>query len=140
MAFKSLAPNLMVEDVTATVAFYRDVLGFTVGDTAMDEGALVWATVSADAVSVMFQARRSLEQELPQLKGQPISASQTLYIGVDDADALYQRVRSTAQVIKAPQTTSYGAREFYIQDPSGYILGFSSAASASDGDAGGAEA
>jgi lactoylglutathione lyase len=131
MAFKTLTPNLMVEDVSAAIAFYRDTLGFAVTGTmpAEGEGALVWASISAGDVSLMFQARHSLEEELPQLTGQPISASQTLYFGVEDADALYEDIRSNAHIIKEPQTTFYGAREFYIQDPSGYILGFSSSAS-----------
>jgi len=136
MAFKSLTPNLMVDDVSATIAFYRDTLGFAVTGTmpAKGEGAPVWASLSAGDVSLMFQARHSLEEELPQLTGQPISASLTLYIGVDDADALYESIRSNAHIIKEPQTTFYGAREFYIQDPSGYILAFSSPASADAAD------
>jgi lactoylglutathione lyase len=136
MAFKSLTPNLMVEDVSAAIAFYRDTLGLAVTGTmpAEGEGALVWASLSAGAISLMVQARHSLEEELPQLTGQPISASQTLYIGVDDADALYESIRSKAHVIKEPQTTFYGAREFYMQDPSGYILGFSSSASSDTAD------
>jgi lactoylglutathione lyase len=134
MAFKTLTPNLMVEDVSAAIAFYRDTLGFAVTGTmpAEGEGAPVWASLSANGVSLMFQARHSLEEELPQLTGQPISASQTLYIGVDDADTLYEGIRGNAHIIKEPQTTFYGAREFYIQDPSGYILGFSSSADATD--------
>ncbi|HZC06384.1 MAG TPA: VOC family protein [Ktedonobacterales bacterium] len=124
--FTSLTPNLMVEDVAQTVAFYRDALGFAVTDTAPEQGAPVWATVRAGAVSLMFQARPSLEEELPVFAGRPIGGALTLYIGVDDADALYARVHDKAQVVKEPVTMPYHAREFYIQDPNGYILGFSS--------------
>ena len=126
MTFTSLTPNLMVEDVAATVAFYRDTLGFAVTATVPDEVAPVWANVTANGLSLMFQARASLTEELPQLAGRAIGASQTLYIGVDDADALYAAIRERAQIIKAPYTAFYNAREFYIQDPNGYLLGFSS--------------
>ncbi len=126
MTYTSLSPNLMVEDVTKTVAFYRDTLGFDVTASVPDEDAPVWANVNTGSVSLMFQERHSLEEELPQLAGKPIGGALTLYIGVDDADALYARIRDKAQVIKEPMTTFYHAREFYIQDPNGYILGFSS--------------
>jgi uncharacterized glyoxalase superfamily protein PhnB len=135
MAFKSLAPNLMVEDVTRAIAFYRDTLGFEVAAKQPDEGAPVWAMLSAGGVSLMFQARQSLEEELPQLTGQPIGASQSLYISVDDADALYLSIHNTAHVLKEPQTSFYGAREFYIQDLDGYILCFASDVAAETGEA-----
>ncbi len=129
MTFKSLTPNLMVEDVTQTIAFYRDVLGFTVTATQPEDATPVWAMLQAGEVKLMFQARQSLEEELPQLMGQPIAASQTLYIEVDDADALHHDIASQAQIIKEPQTSFYGAREVTIQDPNGYLLCFSSPAS-----------
>jgi uncharacterized glyoxalase superfamily protein PhnB len=135
MAFKSLAPNLMVEDVTRAITFYREVLGFAVATTQPDEGTPIWAMLSAGGVTVMFQARQSLEEELPQLVGQPIGASQSLYIGVDDADALYASIRDRAHIIKEPHTAFYGAREFYIQDTDGYILCFASDVAAETGDA-----
>lgn len=126
MTYTSLAPNLMVEDVETTIAFYRDTLGFEVTARMPEEGAPVWASVTAGAVSLMFQQRHSLGEELPQLMDQPIGATLTFYIGVNDADALYARVRDMAHIIKEPTTTFYNAREFYIQDPNGYLLGFSS--------------
>lgn len=126
MTYTSLSPNLMVEDVARTVAFYRDTLGFEVSASVPDESAPVWAQVNAGAVSLMFQQRHSLAEELPQFADQPIGATLTFYIGVDDADALYNRVRDKARIIKEPMTTFYNAREFYMQDLNGYILGFSS--------------
>ncbi|MGH2501072.1 MAG: bleomycin resistance protein [Ktedonobacterales bacterium] len=126
MTLKSLTPNLMVEDVDATIAFYRDTLGFTVTGTAPDASPYVWASLKGGDVEIMLQARHSLEDELPQLTGKPLGASLTFYIGVDDADALHSAIKDKAAIIKAPMTAPYGAREFYAQDPNGYILGFSS--------------
>jgi uncharacterized glyoxalase superfamily protein PhnB len=126
MTLKSLTPNLMVEDVDATIAFYRDMLGFTVTATVPDATPYVWASLKSGDVEIMAQARHSLEEELPQLVGKPLGATLTLYIGVDDADALHSAIQGKATIIKAPMTAPYGAREFYAQDPNGYILGFSS--------------
>lgn len=128
MTFTSLSPNLMVEDVEASIAFYRDTLGFTVTATVPDAAPFVWASLKAGGVEIMLQERHSLAEELPQFADRPLGGSLTLYIGVDDADALHSAIQDKATIIKAPATTFYGAREFYAQDPSGYILGFSSPA------------
>lgn len=132
MTFTSLTPNLMVEDVEASIAFYRETLGFAVTATVPDAAPFVWASLKAGGVEVMLQARHSLAEELPQFADRPLGGSLTLYIGVDDADALHSAVQDKATIIKAPMTTFYGAREFYAQDPSGYILGFSSPAKSED--------
>ena len=125
MAISTLTPNLMVDDMPATLAFYRDILGFEVADTAPPEGAPVWAQLRSGGASVMLQTRASLSEELPDFREQPISATQTLFITVDDEmthDALYQRAHDAGAVIKQPYTTPYGAREFCLRDPEGYLL------------------
>jgi catechol 2,3-dioxygenase-like lactoylglutathione lyase family enzyme len=35
--FTSITPNLLVRDVAKSTAFYRDVLGFTMGETVPDQ-------------------------------------------------------------------------------------------------------
>lgn len=129
MQFKSLAPNLMVDDVSQAMAWYRDTLGFEVAATVPDEGApLVWAMLRAGAVTLMLEARGSIEEAFPQFAGKPACVTGSLYMDVDDADALYQSIAGKARVLKEPHLTFYGAREFYIEDPSGYALGFASQA------------
>ena len=53
-------------------------------------------------------------------------ASVSFYIEVEDAEALYETLKGNVSMHKALGTTWYGAKEFYIKDPDGYILGFSS--------------
>jgi uncharacterized glyoxalase superfamily protein PhnB len=125
MAISTLTPNMMVDDMPAALAFYRDILGFEVTDTAPPEGAPVWAQLRSGGASVMLQTRASLSEELPDFREQPIGATQTLFITVDDEmthDALYARARDAGAVIKQPYTTPYGAREFCLRDPEGYLL------------------
>lgn len=127
MAISMLTPNLMVDDMPTTLAFYRDTLGFEVADTAPPDGAPVWAQLRAGGASIMLQTRASLSEELPDLREQPIGATQTLYITVENEptfDALYARARQAGAIITEPFTTSYGAREFRLRDPEGYLLVF----------------
>ncbi len=127
MAISALTPNLMVDDMPTALAFYRDTLGFEVIDTAPPVGEPVWAQTRAGGASIMLQTRASLSEELPELRERPIGATQTLFITVEDGatlDALYQRAHEAEAVIKEPYTTPYGAREFCLRDPEGYLLVF----------------
>ncbi len=133
MTFKKLIPNLMVEDVTQSVVFYRDLLGFEFlmamrderpfdGLPAAGDKPLDWAMVQRDQVAFMFQRRDSLGEDVPALAGCDIGASLTLYMEVDGVDALYAALQGKADIVKPPQTTFYGRLELYLRDCNGYIL------------------
>ena len=126
MGLKSLTPNLMVEDVRATVDFYRDVMGFDLLTSVPEEGdVLDWAMVQRDEVRLMFQSRSSLSSDVPSLESAPIGASQTFYVEVADIQSLYDHLKGKVETIKDLHTTFYNTREFYFRDPNGYIFGFS---------------
>jgi len=132
---KQLTPNLAVEDVQRSVMFYTQVLGFTLKmcvdeekqpfNTIEETKSYLWANVMHGDVGVMFQQKRSFEDDLG-VSVDDIGATVSFYIEVADAPALYKRIKSKADIHKALDTTWYGAKEFYIKDPDGYILGFSS--------------
>jgi catechol 2,3-dioxygenase-like lactoylglutathione lyase family enzyme len=56
MTLKDLTPNIMVEDVSKTIDFYRDVLGFTVQSSVPADRPLVWASLRRDEVQIMLHA------------------------------------------------------------------------------------
>lgn len=136
MPLAKLSPNLMVEDVNETVAFYVDILGF---DFAMgvaeatrevvaawpSAAVLQYAMVVSGGVGIMFQSRHSLGGELPLFKNAEIGGSLTLYIECDDIEARHARCAAAdLPLLKDLRTTFYGMRELYIQDPNGYVLAF----------------
>ncbi len=141
----TLIPNLMVNDVSETALFYQNLLNFkliiAVADfkAEMQEGNIVtalikgkpldWANLKMDpedpsSAEFMFQSRRSLEDDLPTLKGENIGASQTLYMRTDNADAQFSRLKDKVEVIQEPITRFYAMREWYMKDLNGYILCF----------------
>jgi len=132
---KQLTPNLAVKDVAKSVAFYTEVLGFRLkmcvdesrqpGDTIAVSKHYIWANVMHGSVGMMFQQKQSFEDDL-NVSVKEIGALVSFYIEVEDAEALYERLKAKAPIHKALETTFYGAKEFYIKDPDGYILGFSS--------------
>ena len=122
---KKLTPNLMVEDVARTVAFYRDTLGFEVLTTLPGQEPFDFAIVRRDNVELMFQSRLSLSDNVPALSGAPIGASQTFYIEVTGVRDLYETLRDKVEIVVDFHETFYGTREFYFRDLNGYILSFS---------------
>ena len=126
---KKLTPNLMVEDVTRTLEFYRALLGFKIVTTLPDQEPLDFAIVQRDGVELMFQSRPSLSENVPALSGVPIGASQTFYIEVEGVRDLYQALHDKVEIVVDFHTTFYGTQEFYFRDINGYILSFSEASS-----------
>lgn len=128
MRWQKLTPNLMVEDVAASVAWFVDILGFTPdGDVPGEDGVLNFAMLHRDDVPLMLQRRGSLETDVPSLAGVPLSASLTFFIDVDDVTALYGPIRDRVETVVPLHDTWYGQREVYIRDLNGYIFCFAQA-------------
>ena len=127
VTLKKLTPNLMVEHVNDTVAFYKDVLGFALLASVPEKGEFNWAMMKRDTVEIMFQSRASLTGEVPQFQDKAIGGSLTLYIDVEDITGLYAQAQNKVTILHDLTTTFYGAREFIIQDCNGYILTFAQA-------------
>jgi len=133
--YKKLTTNMMVEDVSRTVDFYSDVLGFEfvmgvpensqeVVTTRQKGQALGFAITKCDNIEMMFQARRSLTEEVPEFSNMGIGGSLTFYIEVEDVKGLYAKLKDKVTIVKDMRTTFYGKQEFYIRDCNGYILTF----------------
>ena len=113
---------MIVKDVNETVKYYEDVLGFQMLASHPEEGKFEWAMVGSGGVTLMFQTAESLSGELPLFKGKDIFGSLTLYITVDDVEELHEKIKDKAEIIKDLNKTFYGATEFVVKDPNGYIL------------------
>jgi uncharacterized glyoxalase superfamily protein PhnB len=121
---ESLAPNLFVKDIRATLNFYQ-LLGFTLtmsvpGET---EGEPTWAMVTNGKVTFMFQTYKSLGDALPPVSRQDGGAL-LFYIKVDDIRSFFDTIRDKVPVIHGLQRTFYGATEFSITDNNNFVLTF----------------
>ena len=52
--FKKLTPNLVVDNVERSLAFYVEVLGFSRGMTVPDASPFVFAAVTSGDVEIFF--------------------------------------------------------------------------------------
>ena len=122
MKLDRLTPMLEVDDLTATIAFYTDVLGFEVLATWPPDGAPGWAHLGCGDAHVMFSGRHSHGpgEEDHQHGGELPGA---LYCYAPDIDALYTELSSRTE-LEPPRVTDYQMKEISIRDPNGFLLIF----------------
>ena len=123
--YKNMTTNLMVESVDKTIAFYKEILGFSlVVSVPGKNDAFQFAILSKDKLMLMVQEKSNFIEEYPVLDTLKIRPSVSLYIAVDDFDALYEEIKSKHPINTELHTSFYGAREFAITDIDGYVLTF----------------
>mmetsp|Transcript_13915 Transcript_13915/g.36083 ORF Transcript_13915/g.36083 Transcript_13915/m.36083 type:complete len:176 (+) Transcript_13915:3-530(+) len=131
-ASTGIIPNLLVTDMRASLAFYCDLLGFSVIFTVDEaqgfsmgevrEGA-VFASVKWDGHELMLQTVASLADDLPGCFTASSTAGRggTFYFRGYDPAPLVSRLPNGVHV-KGPDLSWYGMNELYIRDPDGHIL------------------
>jgi Uncharacterized protein conserved in bacteria len=124
--YKSITANLMVESVDRAIKFYQEILGFSVVVSVPGKGAeLQFAILSKDDLTIMVQEKSNLMEEYPVLTAEKLQPSISLYIKVDNFDALYEEIKEKYPINTEIHTTFYGTKEFAITDADGYVLTFS---------------
>ncbi len=111
--FRRFQPLLKVKDLARSVAFYRDVLGFTPagGWPCGEEASLVF--LDHGPISLMLTSDPNGNHP-----GEPTLTGQ-FYLDCD-VRALHELIKEQAKVLWGPEDYSSGRREFSIADPDGY--------------------
>jgi uncharacterized glyoxalase superfamily protein PhnB len=119
---ESVAPNIFVKDLSATIDFYQH-LGFAVVTTVPDTGSPIFALMSCGSVTFMFQTFESIGSTLPDVSRKD-GGSLLLYIKMSGVRAFYDRIKDKVQILSGLEKTFYGATEFSILDINRYMLTF----------------
>jgi uncharacterized glyoxalase superfamily protein PhnB len=116
---------LVVDAVEPCVAFWVDRFGFSVNNEVPnpDDGLLVFASVAADGIEIMYQTRASVLADAPEQAAELNGHSITLFMQVDDLDAV-EAALAGAPVVKPRHETFYGSHEIYVKEPGGNTVGF----------------
>lgn len=96
-----------------------------------DASPFAFASVNGGAVEIFFNDAATAVKEYPSFAGKPIGATGTIYIELDDVDALHDRLKAKVKIVMPIATQFYGMREFAIEDPDGYVLTFAARAAES---------
>ena len=125
--FETFLPH---DDPQASLAFYRDVLGFEVRNE-VEYGDMHWITVGppdqpgtsivlhppAADPSITEEERRTIAEMMA--KGTFAS----IILATHDLDAVFERLQaSDAEVVQEPTEQPYGRRDCAVRDPAGNLI------------------
>jgi lactoylglutathione lyase len=119
--FVSATPNLLVSDMAASLAFYRDVLGFQLEQSVPDAAPFVFAWLKRGGVELFLNDAKPVVSEHTSLRAGHTS---TLFVVVNDVDAFHAQLSGRARIVMGLTDQFYGMREFAILDPDGYLITF----------------
>jgi uncharacterized glyoxalase superfamily protein PhnB len=119
----SLNASLTVKDLGKSVAWYRDVIGFTVDKEHERGGRLMAVALKAGAVRILLNQDDGAKG-LDRAKGEGFSLQFTT---AQSVDAVANRIKAAGGTLGSePADMPWGARVFRVQDPDGFKLAFSS--------------
>lgn len=113
----SLAPQFLVDDLKRSMSYYQR-LGFTFGDPW--DG--FYAIGELDGLELhLKEAPKHGAERQHRREHEHLDAA----AGVDGIEAFYQQcVANGATILKPLRATAWGTKDFYVEDPDGYIISF----------------
>jgi uncharacterized glyoxalase superfamily protein PhnB len=112
--FLGVIPELPVLDVDASLAYYRDILGFRVEGRHLGEtGEAVFGSVLRGRTNIYISKKNDA------------IAKSYCWIGVDEVDKLFAALKARgARVVEEPIDKPWGYRQFTLEDITGHNLTF----------------
>ena len=116
------APQFLVEKLNDSLAFYEQRLGFS-RDFVYED---FYASVSRDRAVIHLKCAPKLDAERAHRKS---AEHLDAYLAVSGIGELHEELVGRGAPITRPlERQPWGARDFYVEDPDGYVLCFSEAA------------
>lgn len=118
-------PTLRFRNAATMIDWLQQAFGFTVHNRYdTDNGEVAHAELAFGSAMIMCGQARP--DEYGKLAGEPGNqGGKSIYIAVDDADALFERARkSGATIVEGLTDRDYGSREFTCADPEGNVWCF----------------
>ena len=111
----SFAPQFLVDDLERSIAYYRK-LGFTFGEPW--DG--FYAIGHLDGLELhLKEAPKSHAERLHRRDNEHLDAA----AGVDGIEAFFEQcVANGVTILKPLAATAWGTKDFYVEDPDGYIV------------------
>jgi uncharacterized glyoxalase superfamily protein PhnB len=116
---RALTASFTVKDLQKSLAWYRDVAGFTVAEQYEREGKVVGVVLKAGDIEMLINQDDGAKG-WDRVKGEGFSL---MFTTIQDVDALAKRiVANGGKLATEPTDMPWGARMFRIQDPDGFKL------------------
>ncbi|MDT0188136.1 VOC family protein [Microbacterium sp. ARD31] len=107
----------LVDDVDAAIAFYTDLLGFTV----LSHPAPAFADVVRGPLRVLLSGPQSSGARATP-EGHAAAGRNRIHLVVDDLDAHAERLRAAGADLRSPVVEGPGGRQFLVADPAGNLV------------------
>lgn len=108
---KALEPRIVASDVRRSAALYRERFSFT-ADLAWPDDKPEFALLSSCGGRL----------QITSMAGCGSPGGCTLWIDVDDALGVHDRIAKLLSVEWGPEVYWYGRREFAVRDPDGHLV------------------
>jgi uncharacterized glyoxalase superfamily protein PhnB len=119
---RSFGASLTVRDLSASVMWYRDVLGFTVEREYQRDGSVFAVTLRAGAAELLL-GQDNGAKGLDRAKGEGFSLQLTT---AQDIDQIAARIRGGGGALETEPADMWGKRAFRLRDPDGFRFTISS--------------
>ncbi|HKC39831.1 MAG TPA: VOC family protein [Gemmatimonadales bacterium] len=121
LRLRKLTPGFTASDLQRSMAFYRDVLGFVIGEEWRDNGTLAGCEIHAGAVTFMLN-QDDFKKGRDRQKG---IGTRIWCHTAQDLDKLAAEIKARGgNLDQEPQDMPWGDRVFMITDPDGFKLTF----------------
>lgn len=122
LRLRAVMPALTVNDIQASLAFYRDVLGFIVVDTMENGGAIVGVSLRAGTVEFLLG-----QDDFAKGRDRDKGVGFRLYcVTHQDIDEVAAAIKERGgELDSEPQDQPWGTRDFAVTDPDGYKISIS---------------
>lgn len=129
---RGLCPLIQVLDMPTSLAFYRDVIGFSVvshsppADPAHPDD-VGWVWLRHGTAELMLNTAYDPDDERPaELPLARVAAHEDtcLYIGSPNVDDVYAHLRAHGVAVEPPRVAYYGMKQLMLRDPDGYGVCF----------------
>jgi uncharacterized glyoxalase superfamily protein PhnB len=119
VSISAAAPQFLVGSLEDSLAYYVQRLGFATDFVYED----FYASVSRDRAVIHLKCAQKLEAERAHRRsGEHLDA----YLVVSGVDELHEGlIGRGARITKPLEQRPWGTRDFYVEDPDGYVLCFS---------------
>jgi len=119
LRLRSAGPSFTVSDIEKSLAFYRDVLGFTLKERWEQDGVLHGVEMVAGSVT-FWLGQDDWKKGRDRAKGQGFR----MYCGTSqDVDVLAERIKAAGGTLtEEPTSRPWGGRDFALLDPDGFAI------------------
>jgi glyoxylase I family protein len=125
---RGMTPLLQVFDMSTSLNFYCDVLGFEIVQTDSNTTAPNhnWVWLRRNEIDLMLNTAYEAETRprVPDSLRIATHGDTGLFFGAPDVDAIYAHLRAKGIDAKEPHVAPYGMKQLYVRDPDGFGICF----------------